>query len=85
MLLPNSDGSYTVNVAENNADCSLEMCYKAPTGIESVSDNNTKSEIVETVYYNSLGQRALRPYSGINIVVNRHADGTVTTAKRIFR
>ena len=82
---PNSDGSYTVNVTENNADCSLEMCYKAPTGIESVSDNNTKSEIVETVYYNSLGQRALRPYSGINIVVNRHADGTVTTVKRIFR
>ncbi|MBQ7212489.1 MAG: hypothetical protein IJS19_07495 [Muribaculaceae bacterium] len=82
---PNGDGSYAVNVADNKANCSLEMCYKAPTGVENVSDNNTKSEIVETTYYNSLGQRALRPYSGVNIVVNRHADGTVTTAKRIFR
>ena len=82
---PNGDGSYAVIVADNKANCSLEMCYKAPTGVENVSDNNTKSEIVETTYYNSLGQRALRPYSGVNIVVNRHADGTVTTAKRIFR
>lgn len=83
--MPNGDGSYNVSVADGQDKCTLTMKYKDSSAVESVSKGKNTSEIVETVYFNSLGQRADRPFSGLNIIVNRHADGRLSTLKRIFR
>ena len=54
------------------------------------SDNSTGVTIVKVAdaegvsYVNAMGQISDTPWNGVNIVVTRHADGTVSTAKRVF-
>lgn len=36
---------------------------------------------VETTYVNALGQQSSQPFDGVNIVITRYNDGTVTTSK----
>lgn len=42
-------------------------------------------EVVGIEYVNSLGQVGKRPFSGVNIVVTRYSDGSITTAKKVFK
>ena len=73
-----------VSVAERQANCTFVMMHKDPSGIDNAVSDAVNSEVVSTTYYNTLGQRSLRPFKGMNIVVNRHANGTTTSSKRIF-
>lgn len=41
--------------------------------------------VVDVTYVNAAGQVSTKPWQGVNIVVTRHADGSVTTAKRLVR
>ena len=38
-------------------------------------------EVVDVIYYNSLGMSSKTPFDGINIVVTRYSDGTTSTTK----
>ena len=38
-------------------------------------------EVVDVIYYNTLGMSSKTPFEGINIVVTRYSDGTTSTAK----
>ena len=38
-------------------------------------------EVAAVEYVNLAGQRSSRPWQGVNIVITRYTDGTVTTAK----
>ena len=38
-------------------------------------------EVVDVIYYNTLGMESKTPFDGINIVVTRYSDGTTTTTK----
>jgi len=40
-------------------------------------------EIESQTYYNALGMKSNRPFDGVNIIVTRYTDGTVTTTKVI--
>ena len=46
-----------------------------------VYDLHYQSEIVDQTFINSLGMQSDKPFSGINIVITRYSDGTVTTTK----
>lgn len=47
----------------------------------SVDNIDADRQVVGVQYVNTLGQVSDRPFEGVNIVVTRHADGTVTTNK----
>ena len=47
----------------------------------SVDNIDAGRQVVGVQYVNTLGQVSDRPFEGVNIVVTRHADGTVTTNK----
>lgn len=53
-----------------------------PTSIEEVAATTAAARTVESVrYYSVMGVESDRPMEGINIVVTRYNDGSVTTAK----
>ena len=53
-----------------------------PTSIEEVAATTAAARTVESVrYYSVMGVESDRPMEGINIVVTRYSDGSVTTAK----
>ena len=45
----------------------------------------TDADVISVTYVNAAGQVSTKPWQGVNIVVTRHADGSVTTAKRLVR
>ena len=47
------------------------------TGIETLNS----SEVVGVKYYNTLGIESDRPFDGVNIVVTRYSDGSISTTK----
>lgn len=52
------------------------------TGNKAVWDTNTASREVESVhYYNLMGQESRTPFDGINIVVTRYSDGSISSEK----
>lgn len=51
------------------------------TGVRNI--DATLGAPVSVTYYNTMGIASSRPHTGINIVVSRYADGTVSTAKTI--
>ncbi|MBO4380232.1 MAG: PKD domain-containing protein [Muribaculaceae bacterium] len=57
------------------------MNYDAEGSVDAVEGS---SEVVSRTYYNLAGVASRRPFDGVNIVVNRHADGS-TTATKIIR
>lgn len=63
------------------SEASAMVDVAAPTGIGAIT--HTASPVVKTVYYNAAGAASSVPFNGLNIVVSRHADGTVTTTKAI--
>ncbi|MBR1935821.1 MAG: hypothetical protein IJ835_07215 [Muribaculaceae bacterium] len=54
---------------------------KVPTGIDDIA--TTLAPAVKVEYYNTAGLKSDVPFDGINIVVTTHADGTVSTVKRL--
>ena len=51
--------------------------------VTSVSDVNLHKEVAKITYVNLMGIESDRPFEGMNIVVTRYTDGSVTTTKVI--
>ena len=47
--------------------------------VTSVSDVNLHKEVAKITYVNLMGIESDRPFEGMNIVVTRYTDGSVTT------
>lgn len=54
--------------------------FDLPTGLFDIA---TDAHVLSTTYVNSLGMQSDKPFDGLNIVVTRYSDGTVTTIKVI--
>ncbi len=46
-----------------------------------VSELVVKGDVVSKTYINAIGQQSDKPFKGVNIVITRYSDGTVTTTK----
>lgn len=57
-----------------------ELDNKIPVGINGVE---VKRDVVSVKYYNLAGVESDQPFDGVNMVVTRYTDGTVTTTKVI--
>ena len=69
----NSMQVYPLDLSEKNAK-------EPPTGIREILDLSSKT--VESVrYYNILGMESKEPFEGINIIVTRYTDGTISSTK----
>ena len=56
--------------------------YKAPANVgTSVNELGAASKVVSTTYINAQGIKSDKPFSGLNIVITRFADGTTQTNK----
>lgn len=53
--------------------------------ITGVSDVKAARQVMSVTYYDAMGRVSKRPFAGVNIVVTRYSDGTVSTVKRIDR
>lgn len=62
----------------------LEVAPGSPSIITAVSDVRTAAQVQSVHYVNVAGMTSNRPWSGVNIVVTRYADGT-TTATKVVR
>ena len=56
---------------------------RIPTCIRNVYDLTTKGEVVDVTYVNLQGMKSSKPFDGINIVVTRYSNGSVSTTKVI--
>jgi hypothetical protein len=74
-LSGNRDGLY--GISESGGESSFDL----PTGIADIS---FIKEIVGVTYVNAMGMKSATPFDGLNIVVTRYSDGTITSTK-IFR
>lgn len=55
-----------------------------PTGVEGTfSDEAVEKEVKSVEYVNMMGQRSLKPFEGVNIVVTTFTDGTTKAIKTI--
>lgn len=79
-----SDGNQTVIVSTTQKGqtqyVKMTFAVEMPTSVIDVAVN---SDIESVIYYNVSGHSSNKPFEGVNIVVTRHADGTVSTAKVI--
>ena len=66
------EGDYTVFPLEGG-----EKIITAVTRID------TDAPVVDVTYVNLMGMQASQPFEGVNLVIARHSDGTVTTTKVI--
>ena len=49
--------------------------------VTSVGSIFTDRQVVGVTYVNALGQQSDKPFDGVNIVVTRYSDGSITTSK----
>ena len=56
----------------------LTLNINPATGVNAIGAGH---QVQSVQYVNALGQVSDRPFEGVNIVVTRQADGTVTTTK----
>ena len=56
------------------------ISQEAESVVTAVDDLNA-ADVVDVTYYDVTGLAAAVPHNGVNIVVTRHSDGTVTTTK----
>lgn len=71
---------YDYYIAEGETDnISLEGS-SIITGISGVKADVNR-EVVSVTYVNPLGQQSSRPFSGVNMVVTRYSDGSMSTTK----
>ncbi|MBQ3363236.1 MAG: hypothetical protein IJG42_04755, partial [Muribaculaceae bacterium] len=52
-----------------------------PGGMTGTTDIGADRTVVDVMYVNPLGMKSDRPFDGVNIIVTRYSDGTVTTTK----
>lgn len=70
--------------AANNADAKMYNASEetiTPNPTTAVSELVAKGDVVSKTYINTLGQQSDKPFEGVNIVITRYSDGTVTTTK----
>ena len=70
--------------AANNADAKMYNASEktiTPDPTTAVSELVVNGEVVGKTYINTLGQQSDKPFKGVNIVITRYSDGTVTTTK----
>ena len=68
--------------AANNADAKMYNASEktiTPDPTTAVSELVVKGEVVSKTYINAIGQQSDKPFKGVNIVITRYSDGTVTT------
>lgn len=52
--------------------------FDLPTGVMEI---NGGKQVADVTYVNALGMQSSEPFDGVNIVVTRYSDGTITTTK----
>lgn len=73
-----SASDLNIYVAEGKATFNAQNLTEIITGVVSPLD---AKPVVGVMYYNMMGVASSRPFAGVNIVVTRYSDGSVTTAK----
>ena len=71
-----ADGKYYI--MEYTYSYTLDPNNQPVTGLNGVYADR---EVVGVTYVNTLGMQSSRPFEGMNIVVTRYSDGTITTTK----
>lgn len=61
-------------------DLSADDAHNPPTAVREIIDLTAK-DVVSVRYYNLMGVESEKPFEGINIVVTRYADGSVSSSK----
>ena len=61
-------------------DLSADDAHNPPTAVHEIIDLTAK-DVVSVRYYNLMGVESEKPFEGINIVVTRYADGSVSSSK----
>ncbi len=61
-------------------DLSADDAHNPPTAVREIIDLTAK-DVVSVRYYNLMGVESEKPFEGINIVVTRYADGSVSSCK----
>ena len=56
---------------------------KGSVGLNNFSDEAVEKEVKSVEYVNMMGQRSLKPFEGVNIVVTTFTDGTTKAIKTI--
>ena len=70
--------------AANNADAKMYNASEetiTPNPTTAVSELVVNGDVVSKTYINTLGQQSDKAFKGVNIVITRYSDGTVTTTK----
>ena len=52
--------------------------------VTAVSQLTAGREVVSVTYCDVAGRMSAKPFEGVNIVVTRYSDGTVTTGKAVY-
>ena len=65
---------------DNSAPCKWVLEPAESTGITNVDTNKSISKVT---YVNMMGIESETPYDGVNIVVTKYNDGSMTTGKMI--
>jgi len=71
---------YDYYIAEGETDNIRLEGSSIITGISGVKADLNR-EVVSVTYVNPLGQQSSRPFSGVNMVVTRYSDGSMSTTK----
>ena len=61
-------------------DLSVDDAHNPPTAVHEIIDLTAK-DVVSVRYYNLMGVESEKPFEGINIVVTRYADGSISSSK----
>ena len=72
-----ADGLYYI--VEHTFDYTLDA--DDPNIVTGVGSVFTDRQVVDVTYVNALGQQSNKPFDGVNIVVTRYSDGSITTTK----
>lgn len=59
----------------------IDYVIKNNNIVTAVDNIAASRQVSEVVYYDMAGKASSKPYSGVNVMVTRYTDGTVTTAK----
>ena len=59
------------------------MCLQRLCQVVYPSDEAVEKEVKSVEYVNMMGQRSLKPFEGVNIVVTTFTDGTTKAIKTI--
>ncbi len=81
-----ASGSTTVKVTACSNGKTVTRDVKVKVGSATgVSDVDANREVASVTYYNVAGVAQTTPFNGVNVVVTRYTDGTISTVKRVVR